>query len=162
MHFFKSWGFKAILVVNVSFAPVVLAQDCGDACTETIPFDVASDFLIVVKGQVGPLDGLRFILDTGASSSVADRKVADRLQLKRHSGRTMTFDHSIPVEWADIPEIRIGPLREEGIRVTVVDLARYSDYGKSADGILGLDFLSRVTRFTIDYDTRTVEFLQDA
>jgi hypothetical protein len=42
---------------------------------------LVSDFLVVVKGGIGNLDDLKFIVDTGATWSVIDRKVAVRLTL---------------------------------------------------------------------------------
>jgi hypothetical protein len=38
----------------------------------------------------------------------------------------------------------------------VVKLAEYSDFAEHADGIIGLDLLSKSKKFTIDYETRTV------
>jgi predicted aspartyl protease len=122
----------------------------------TMPFELVSGFLVVVDGQIGNVDGLKFILDTGATHSLIDRKVADRLHLKRRSGEVISFDHYIPVEWAIIPELRVGPLRTETLRVMVVKLAEYSDPAEHADGIIGLDLLSQSKKFTIDYEKRTV------
>ena len=38
----------------------------------------------------------------------------------------------------------------------VVKLAEYSELAENADGIIGLDLLSKSKKFTIDYDRRTV------
>jgi hypothetical protein len=53
-------------------------------CTETtaragLPFKLSDGLLIVVEGRIGTLGKLKFILDTGATRSVVDRKVADKL-----------------------------------------------------------------------------------
>jgi hypothetical protein len=108
------------------------AQD--SIVSPTIPFELVSDFLVVVKGQIGDLDGLKFIIDSGATRSVIDRKLADRLRLQRHTGKVMNFDRLILVEWADIPDLRIGSLRSEALRVMVVKLAEYSEFAKNVDG----------------------------
>jgi predicted aspartyl protease len=123
-----------------------------------IPFELVSGFLVVVDGQIGNLNGLKFILDTGATYSLIDRKVADRLRLQRHAGKVMNFDKYIPVEWSSIQDLRVGPLRVQDVRVMVVKLAKYSELAENADGIIGLDLLSRSKKFTIDYDRRTVSF----
>lgn len=125
---------------------------------QATPFELASDFLIIVEGKVGDLGGLKFIVDTGATRSVIDRKVAVRLQLKRQAGRIRTFDRLIPIEWADLPELRVGSLRAEGIRVSVVNLAEYSEFAKNVDGIIGLDLLSKSKKFVIDYSKKTLYF----
>jgi len=148
---------SVVIVLGFISISCLCAQDLGKPTVNpTMLFELVSGFLVVVDGQIGNLDGLKFILDTGATHSLIDRKVADRLHLKRRSGEVISFDHDIPVEWAIIPELRVGPLRTETLRVMVVKLAEYSDLAEHADGIIGLDLLSQSKKFTIDYDTRTV------
>jgi predicted aspartyl protease len=148
---------SAVLVLGMISTPHLHAQDLHKtSVSPPMPFELVSGFLVVVNGQIGNLDGLKFILDTGATHSLIDRKVADRLRLQRRAGEVMNFDRYIPVEWADIPEIRVGPMRAEALRVMVVKLAGYSEFAKRADGIIGLDLLSRGKKLTIDYDTRAV------
>jgi len=148
---------SVVIVLGFISISCLYAQDLGKPTVNpTMLFELVSGFLVVVDGQIGNLDGLKFILDTGATHSLIDRKVADRLHLKRRSGEVISFDHDIPVEWAIIPELRVGPLRTETLRVMVVKLAEYSDLAEHADGIIGLDLLSQSKKFTIDYDTRTV------
>jgi predicted aspartyl protease len=123
-----------------------------------IPFELVSNFLVVVKGQIGDLDGLKFIVDTGTTHSVIDRKVADRLRLQRHTEKVMNFDRDIPIEWSEIPDLRVGSLRSDAIRVMVLKLAEYSEFAKNVDGIIGLDLLSKSEKFTIDYERSTLSF----
>jgi predicted aspartyl protease len=135
------------------------AQEFGKpSVSPTMPFGLVSGFLVVVNGEIGNLHGLKFILDTGATHSFIDRKVADTLRLRRRSGEVISFGRRISVEWVDIPELRVGPLRAEAVRVMVVKLAEYSELAEHADGIIGLDLLSKSRRFSIDYDRRTVSF----
>ena len=148
---------RAVLVFGILLTQHVQAQGLSSSTeSSTIPFDLVSSFLVVVDGQIGNLKGLRFILDTGATHSVLDRKVADRLGLQRHAGKVMNIDNYIPVEWSNIQDLRVGPMRVQAVRVMVVKLAEYSKLAKNADGIIGLDLLSRSKKFTIDYDSRTV------
>lgn len=119
-----------------------------------VAFDLTSDFLVVVEGQAGDVGGLRFIVDTGATRTVIDRKVALRLGLKRHTGRVTNFDRSVPIEWAEVPTLQVGPLRTQGLRVTVTNLSDYTEFAKSVDGIIGLDLLGRTQKFTIDYEKK--------
>src|SRR5262249_33725943 len=123
-----------------------------------VPFQLTSDFLVVVEGQVGDIGGLKFIVDTGATRSVIDRKLAGKLHLRRHVGKIMNFDRYIPIEWADVPDLRMGPLRAADLRITVVDLAEYSEFTKTVDGIIGLDLLSRTDKLTIDYSEKRLYF----
>jgi predicted aspartyl protease len=131
------------------------AQESRQRITvSTMQFELISDFVVIVQGQADELGGLRFILDTGSSHTVLDRQVADRLGLQRHPGRVMNFDRYIPVDWADLPEIRVGPIRAMALRVMVVNLAEVSAFGQKADGILGLDLLGRGRKLVIDYEKR--------
>jgi len=123
-----------------------------------LPFELRSDFLVVVTGQVGELADLKFIVDTGSSYTVIDQKVADRLRLSRRPGKITNFDRDIPVEWADVRDLRAGPIQVSSVRVMVVKLAEYSEFVENVDGIIGLDLLSRGTKLTIDYERRVLSF----
>jgi predicted aspartyl protease len=123
---------------------------------ETVPFELMSDFLVVVNGQVGALEGLKFILDTGATYTVIDRRVAEKLGLHREPGKVMNFNREVPVEWAEIPGLQVGPIRSGASRVLVGKLSDYSTFGEKVDGIIGLDLLSKSKKLMIDYETRAV------
>jgi predicted aspartyl protease len=146
------------LVVTANLASQANAQ--GPHLTNrdsTMPFELVSDFVVVVEGQLGELHGLRFILDTGSSHTVIDRQIVDRLGLQRHpQGEVMNFNRYIPVEWAEVPNLRFGPIRATALRVLVVNLAEQSEFAQGADGILGLDLLSRARKLAIDYEKRLV------
>ena len=147
-----------IVLGMISTSPTRAQDVVGSSVSLTMPFELDSGFLVVVNGQIGNLRVMRFILDTGATSSVIDAKVADRLRLPRSSGKVMSFDRRIPVEWTEIPEFRVGPIVANALRVMVIDLARYSRYGKDVDGVVGLDLLARSEQLSIDYDRRILLF----
>jgi len=126
-----------------------------------LSFDLVSNFEVVVHGQIGELDGLRFILDTGSSYSVIERRVADRMQLPRQPGKVFNFDRDLAIEWADVPDVVIGPLRVAGVSMMVARLADISEFADSADGIIGLDVLSRAKTIGIDYERRRISFELD-
>jgi len=101
---------RTALVVGFLFSSLLDAQNLDVAAARrTIPFQLVSNFLVVVNGQVGELDGLKFIVDTGASYTLIDQKVADRLKLRRRPGKITNFNREVPVEWAEIPDLRVGP-----------------------------------------------------
>jgi hypothetical protein len=57
---------RILLALGISFSSFLQAQESGaSAVGPSIPFELRSDFLVVVTGQVGDLHGLKFILDTG-------------------------------------------------------------------------------------------------
>jgi predicted aspartyl protease len=154
-----SFLFAVSAILSFVSISCLRAQEFGKpSVSPTMPFELVGGFLVVVNAEIGNLDGLKFILDTGATHSLIDRKVADRLRLRRRSGDVISFDRHIDVEWADIPELRVGPLRGEALRIMVVKLAEYSEFAEHADGIIGLDLLSKSRKFSVDYDGRTVSF----
>jgi predicted aspartyl protease len=147
------------LVLAFLFTSLSDAQDLRiSPARPTIPFQLASNFLVVVQGQVGELEGLRFILDTGASYTVIDRKVADQLKLRRRPGKIHNFDRDVAVERAEVPNLRVGPLQTGTFGVLVAKLGDYSEFAENVDGILGLDVLGRSKKLFIDYEKRTVSW----
>ena len=133
----------------------VLDRPCPDL---PLPFDLVSNFEVIVRGQIGGLDGLRFILDTGSSHSVIDRRVADKIGLHRRTGRVLNYDRNLDIEWADVPDVRIGPMHVTDFRMMVAKLGDISEFAQNADGIIGLDMLSRARKIGIDYERRRVSF----
>jgi predicted aspartyl protease len=153
------FGGPSLLVLGLLLVPFLNAQDPGKPpVSSTIPFQLRSGFLVVVKGQIGELEGLKFIVDTGASFTFIDRKVADRLKLARRPGKTTNFDREVPVEWVVIPELRVGTVRSGAIRVMVAKLGEYSEFGEDVDGIIGLDVLGRSEKISIDYEMQTISW----
>jgi predicted aspartyl protease len=150
---------RTFLVLGFLFISILGAQELGvPAVGSTIPFQLRSNFLVVVEGQVGEMDGLKFILDTGATNTFIDQKLADRLRLRRHPGKITNFDREAAVEWAEIPDIRIGPFQAVNFRVMVAKLGKYSELAENVDGIIGLDLLGRSKKLFIDYEKRTVSW----
>ena len=150
------------LLLAASLTSQASAQDLHRSCSNLgTSFDLVSNFEIVVQGQLRELNGLRFILDTGSSFSAIDRRVADRLGLDRRPGTVFSFDRNLPIEWADVPEVRIGPMRIAGAVMMVTSLADISAFAKDADGIIGMDVLSRAQKLCIDYEQRRVFFELD-
>ncbi len=159
MHRWMRISGRTILVLGMISTSPTRAQDVVRASTSpTMPFELVSGFLVVVNGQIGNLRVMRFIIDTGAASSVIDAKVADKLRLPQTDGKVMTFNRRISVEWMEIPEFRVGPIVARALWVMVIDLARYSRYGKDVDGVVGLDLLTRSEHLSIDYDRRILLF----
>jgi len=121
-------------------------------------FDLRESFLIVVDGRIGPLEHLKFILDTGASHTVVSRKIADQLALVRQAGSVINFQRKLPVEWAQVPEVQVGPIVATDSRMMVADLDRYTAFARGIDAIVGLDLLSRCERLQVDYESKLIAF----
>ena len=130
----------------------------GPVTSNVEAFDLREGFLIVVDGRIGPLEHLKFILDTGASHTVVSRKIADRLALSREPGSVINFQRKLPMEWARFPEVQVGPVVATDARMMVADLNQYSEFTKGIDAIAGLDLLSRCQRVQIDYQAKLIGF----
>src|ERR1700730_5127724 len=119
-------------------------------------FDVYNDYLIVVQGSVGPLRGLKFLLDTGQTFSSIDRRIAEKLNLTKRQGAVFNIDKMSSVEWANVTDFAYGPQHVSDIRVMIEDL-RYLRANASIDGVIGLDLLRR-TNFRLDLIARRILF----
>src|SRR5262249_24281566 len=119
--------------------------------SNAIPFQLGNDFLIIVEGQIGPLKPLKFILDTGATRTMVDARIADKLSLPRRKGKVLNFDKDIKVDWTNLPELHLGPLVRRDLPVMVGDLKRISEFAEDVDAILGLDLLRTAESIRIDY-----------
>ena len=113
----------------------------------------------MVEGRIENLNKLRFVLDTGATRSVVDRKIADRLRVPRRLGQreVFSFDKIVTLEQAEFQDVQFGPVRLANLSMLVDDLARFSDFGRDVDVIIGMDLL-RLSNFAIDYDSKEVLF----
>jgi hypothetical protein len=128
------------------------------SANDTIPFQVRNNFLIQVDGRIGAIGPLKFILDTGATHSMVDARVAGNFPLARKKGKIVNFDKNLLVDWTDLPEIEIGPLHLEHVRVMVGDLKEYSDFAAGVDAVIGLDLLRASQSLRIDYQKNLVTF----
>ena len=122
-----------------------------------LPFKVASGYLIQVEGRVGTQSNLKFILDTGATITIVDRKIADRLNLDRRPAQSFNFDRKLKWESATLPELQFGPVHGAAITVFIGRLVEYSEFAKNADAIIGMDLL-KFSNFSIDFDTHKIAF----
>jgi predicted aspartyl protease len=128
-----------------------------NASVTELPFRLSSGYLIQVEGRIGDQTHLKFILDTGASISIVDQRLVEKLKL--HSGAAKSFNFDRNLEWgtATVPEVQFGPIHAANVAVLVGDLARYSEFAKKADAIIGMDLL-KLSDVTIDFDARNLIF----
>src|SRR6202021_4344387 len=80
---------------------------------DTVHFDLYRDYLIVVRGSAGPLKGLNFLLDTGASPTVLDRRVAQKLHLEERPTNVAVLNGSVTAGRTILPNLELGPIRKD-------------------------------------------------
>src|SRR5262252_3040725 len=143
------------LILAEGIQPQQIAVGVPTPSNDTIPFQLGGEFLIALEGQIGSLTGLVFILDTGATNTMVDDSIADKLLLPRHEGKVLNFDKHIAVDWTILPELHLGPLAARDFPVMVGDLKRILDF-KGVYIILGMDLLRTAQTIRIDYRSRLV------
>ena len=151
-------AFLAILILNVGWAANLRAQPDTPVSRDELPFKLYGGFLIVMEGRIGDRGKLKFVLDTGVTHSVVDRKLADRISgPRRQSGKVLSFDKQISAEWVEVPEIEFGPVHASNFSMMVGDLKYFQSFATQVDAVIGLDLL-RLNSFSIDFDAHRVTF----
>jgi hypothetical protein len=153
---------KACLVVTVMFLfssgvrgqQNLVVADAGGATA--IPFQLESGFLIEVQGGIGDLEGLKFILDTGVTRSVVDRKIAKRFPAALQPKKVFNFDGFVSVDSMEFPNVHFGPIEVRNVTLMVRELTKTSELIGNVDAIIGLDLLTTSSKLGIFYDTKQV------
>jgi predicted aspartyl protease len=126
------------------------------------------DRLIMVEASIGQTNGLKFLLDTGASNSLVDKKLVKRLGLKPEGDQEfllMAFGQMSKGKRVLLPGLHLGSILASMLCFET-DLAPWG-----VDGIIGLDFLRRKKvanretlevlenkSFTIDFESGKIQF----
>ena len=137
------------------------SEDKGpsQATVAEIPFKLCNNNLIVVKGNVGSVSGVKFVLDTGTSRTSISKALAIRLKLSGSTEPLQTLSGPIETQSVVVPDIQIGAFLVDRVRVLTQDFKFLEDsLGESIGGILGLDVL-RSHNFTIDYRKKRITFV---
>ena len=157
-----TWQARFLHIVVMAFA-VLISETRANSNADTgstnnrVLVDIYRGYLIVAPVDVGKFRGLRFLLDTGTTNTVIDRRLAKQLGLAGRPRKVVNFNKLITVECAELPDIAFGPDVANNLPVLIEDL-RYLQAGQgSVDGILGLDLLRR-RNFLVDYAESHVVF----
>jgi predicted aspartyl protease len=123
-----------------------------------LPFRLFQDHLIVVKGGITGADGLKFMIDTGASRTLVEDRIARKLRLESQQGdiELESFRNAQARE-VIVPELRFGPVRLQAAHILAADLSVLSWSGARIDAVIGLDVLM-LGSFRVDYASRRMEF----
>jgi predicted aspartyl protease len=155
----SSW--LLLLCINFIFIaePAIFhARAAGHLRNANVSFDLYRDYLIVLQARVGPLKGLNFLLDTGATPSVIDPHIAAKLHLEAVPTDIAVLQGTTRGATATVPSLQIGPVVKENLPVLVEDLSFVQKVVPvHLDGIVGLDVLGQAA-FTISYREHEIEF----
>jgi hypothetical protein len=158
------WRISAIVVAALLLLPFPLLEAAhaapktrGKLDSNELSMNVLDGYLIVVQGSIGDRHALNFLLDTGATTSAIDRKLAERLNLSTRESQMVSFDKTLQVQWCILPELVYGPEHAANIKVAVEDLRYLHTGGAPVDGVIGWDLLRRRS-FRLDFANKRVVF----
>jgi len=144
------------LLMLLALAVEPLARGYTDA--RPLRFDLYRDYLIVARGSVGSQKGLNFLLDTGTSPTVLDRRVAQKLHLQERPSVLAGINGRVQAGQATVPSLQFGPIRRDDFAVVVEDLSFFSKaIPVPIDGVIGLDVVGQ-SPFEIDYAASRILF----
>ena len=119
---------------------------------------------IIVDTKMADIKGInrdfKFILDTGATTSVIDKSVANFLKLNLHKAETQqlaTIGGKINANVIKLPKINLLGKDFINFKVDIVDLP--FQITLFADGLIGFDFLSKFSEIKIDFKKQIIEAL---
>jgi len=144
-----------VLVSMLVLSSVVVSAENGGS---TLSFRLYGGYTVVVKGSIGGLAKLNFIVDTGAVPTVVDKRIARKLRLEGNTEELQVFSGTLQTERVVVPSVVIGPIQTGPHSVLVEDLSPFSlSLGISIDGMVGLDILGQ-SNFTLDYFSKQIIF----
>jgi predicted aspartyl protease len=147
-------NFKIRLLITALVVFPTLAR--GANPPEEIPFKLAQGFGIVVRGEIGSLRDLNFLLDTGAVPSVLGQRAAPQIGTRGALGSLTLLDKDSQAQYVAVDEVQLGWIRAAQLPMVVVDLAHLEHLlGTRIDAIIGLDMLAGQD-ITIDYRHRKI------
>jgi hypothetical protein len=136
--------------------PVPARFDSKDQSV-ALPFDRHDD-LIFTRVRVNQSEPLWFVVDSGASRILIDRRRAQSLGLRPEGASSVQGAGAgrVPVEMVRGVSLSLPGLTLSDHDIWSIDLAGVtSTLGRDVDGILGYDFFARLV-ITVDYTARSL------
>lgn len=143
----------------------IACEDAGDTPAAEMPADSAAGEIpfdgtaaMVVPVHVNGEGPFHFALDTGATLTCVDRRLAAEMELPESRGLpgvTAGVAGIGEIRVVTLDSLRVGGAAMRELRACVLDLAHARQVGVEIDGLLGLNFL-RAYRVGIDFDRRVL------
>lgn len=124
----------------------------------SVPFDY-SQREIVIKGRINGSEELDFLLDTGASDTIIDRRVAAEHYLTKMGQYDIAaMAGMVTARSSSIKRFELGNLLMNDVPARILDLSAQSrQMGKQIAGIIGTNVISKFL-VTLDYGKPAVIF----
>ena len=145
---------KICLLVTALAVTATLAR--GADKPEEIPFKLAQGFGIVIRGEIGAMRDMNFLLDTGAVPSVLGQRAASQMGIRGALRSLTLLNRDSQSEYVTVDEVQLGWIRAVRLPMVVVDLAHLEQrLGTRIDAIIGLDIFAGQD-ISIDYKHRRI------
>lgn len=122
----------------------------------SVPAKIVDD-RVIVSAEMGGRK-VNFQLDSGASTVLLNRSVADALKFASYGKTTQTTAGSYTATRTLVPELHVGEAVLRNVAVTSAPFEEWEDPKTPVAGLLGFDFISGIV-LHIDYEHETVEAL---
>jgi predicted aspartyl protease len=132
-------------------------RDREPLASNEMAVEIYDGYMLVAQGSANGVTNLRFLLDTGATDSAIDYRLAEKLGLRSNPTKVTSFNKTIESQWTGLREITFGPERASNVRVMIEDLSYFERLGIHIDGLIGLDRLRRKS-FLVSYAKKRVTF----
>jgi hypothetical protein len=142
----------------MSVALVAATHCTAQGASNLIKFETRHGFLMVVTASAGGLDRLSCLVDTGATKTMLDRRIAQKLRLKIEHRKTINLDRQTDVEWGKVNHFKLGDLEVRDFDVMIGDLGKFSEFAAGLDAVIGMDFLQLNDKIEFDYLTNAITF----
>jgi predicted aspartyl protease len=128
----------------------------ADSAAGEVAFELAGPggAALTVPVHVNGSGPYRFVLDTGATLTCVNSRVAAELELPEQRGMTgmgAGVASSGRMRLVRVDSLRVGGAAAAGLTACELDLAHVEALGIEIDGLLGLNFL-REYRVTLDFE----------
>jgi len=149
----KSW--RCYVVSGFIWATCFAGAGITDLAAQSeVSFRLYNTHMIVVTGSAKDGFPLNLMIDTGATHSVVDEQIVQKLQLEplpETTHKIEAFGQSLDRPRILLPGLQFGPIKTS-LLCFVVELP-----WSGVDAIIGLDLL-RQNNFTIDFESEKISF----
>jgi predicted aspartyl protease len=155
------FALRIALVIALASAANCVSTRTSSGSTD-LPVQLVNN-LVFVPVRVGGSEPLSFILDTGASVTVVNRAVAERLKLDLAAGEDATTGGgSVATASVSGVTLSVGDVSLSDVTLVAIDLSGlHAGLGRPVDGILGYDIFQRYV-VEIDYERGAVRLHEPA
>lgn len=125
---------------------------------QTVAFKLHNNYLIVTRCSIANIHDLVALIDTGASETAIDMRVAKRLHLPMTDDTATFGTRRAKIAALSIPDLVIGELHMPSLSGIAIDgSAVEHQLGVHIDVVIGMDVLEQKS-FMIDYKAERITF----